>query len=56
MDFNEDNISCLISSKDAGLNEENIGGDSSGTENGFKLINGRFKRRVLIFSLRKELN
>ena len=25
VDFGEDNISCLISSKDAGLNNENIG-------------------------------
>ena len=46
VDFGEDNISCLISSNDAGLNDENIGGDLSGTENGFILINGRFKRRV----------
>ena len=53
MDFGEDNIICLISSKDAGLNDENIGGDLSGTENGFILINGRFKRRVLILSLKK---
>ena len=43
VDFAEDNISCLISSKDAGLNDENIGGHLSGTENGFILINGRFK-------------
>ena len=56
MHFGEDNISCLISSKDAGLNDENIGGDLSGTKNGFLLINGRFKRRVLILSLKKELN
>ena len=56
MDFSEDNISGLISSKDAGLNDENIGGDLSGTENRFILINGRFKRRVLILSLEKELN
>ena len=56
VDFNEDNISCLISSKDACLNDENIGGDLSGTENRFILINGRFKRKVLILSLKKELN
>ena len=56
MDFGRDNISCLISSKDAGLNDENNGGALSGTENGFILINGRFKRRVLILSLKKELN
>ena len=35
MDFGEDNISSLIPSNDAGLNDENIGGDLSGTENGF---------------------
>ena len=43
VDFGEDNISCLISSKDAGINDENIVGDLSGTENGFILINGIFK-------------
>ena len=32
VDFGEDNISCLISSKDAGLNVENVGGNLSGTE------------------------
>ena len=71
MDFDEDDISCLISSKDASLNDANIGGvlasvvdlyilnigsNLSGAENGFILINGRFKRRVLIFSQKKELN
>ena len=56
VDFSEDNISCLISSKDAGLNDENIGGNLSGTENRFILLDGRFKRRVLILSLKKELN
>ena len=55
VDFGGDNISCLISSKDTGLNDENIVGDLSGIENGFILINGRFKRRVLILSLKKEL-
>ena len=48
VNFDEDNINCSISSKDSGLNEENIGGDLLGTENEFILINGRFKRRVLI--------
>ena len=48
VEFGEDNNSCLISSKDAALNGENISGDLSGTENGFLLINGRFKWRVLI--------
>ena len=56
MDFGEDNISCLSLSKDAGLNDENIGGDLSVSENGCILMNGRFKRRVLILSLKKELN
>ena len=32
VDFGEDNISSLISSKDAGLNDENVGGDLSRTE------------------------
>ena len=56
VDFGEDIISCLILSKDAGLNDENIGGDLLGTKNGFILINERLKRRVLILSLKKELN
>ena len=57
VDFGEDNISCLIdSSKDAGLNDENIGWDLSGIESGFMIINGRLKRRVLILSLKKERN
>ena len=56
MHFDEDNVSRLISSKDTGLSDENIGCDLSGTENGFILINERFKRRVLILSLKKELN
>ena len=56
VDFGEDNISCLISSKDAGLNDENIGGNLSGTELEFTLINGRFIRRVLILSLKNKLN
>ena len=53
VDFGEGNISCLISSKDAGLNDENICGDLSGIKNGF---NARCKRKVLILSLKKELN
>ena len=48
MDFGEDNISYLISSKDADFNDRNIGDDLSGTENEFILINGSFTRRVLI--------
>ena len=56
MDFGEDNINCIISLKDAGLNDENNDSDLSSTENGFILINGRFKWRVLILSLKKELN
>ena len=32
VDFGEDNISCLISSKDACLNNENVGGNFSSTE------------------------
>ena len=56
VDFGEDNISCLISSKDDSLKDENIGGVLSGTENGFILNNRRLKWRVLILSLKKELN
>ena len=37
------------------LDDKNIGGDFSGTENGFALTNCRFKRRVLILSPKKEL-
>ena len=32
VDFREDNISCLISSKNVSLNDENVGGDLSSTE------------------------
>ena len=32
VNFGEDNISCLNSSKNAGLNDENNGGNLSGTE------------------------
>ena len=56
VDLFTNNISRLISLKDAGLNDENIGGELLGTENGFILINERFKWRVLILSLKKELN
>ena len=56
VDFDEDNISCLISSKDAGLNDENVSGNLFGTEKGFTLINGRFNQIVLILSLKNELN
>ena len=49
VDF-EDKINCLISSTDTSLNDENIGGDLSGRDNGFKSINGSFKRSVLILS------
>ena len=50
VDFGEDKINCLISSTDTSLNDENIGGDLSGRDNGFKSINGSFERRVLILS------
>ena len=56
VDFREHNISCLISSKDAGLNDENVGGNLSGSEKGFTLINRRFNRRVLMLSMKNELN
>ena len=32
VDLGEDYICCLISSKDAGLNDENVGGNLLGTE------------------------
>ena len=32
INFGRDNISCLILSKDAGLNDDIVGGDLSGTE------------------------
>ena len=48
VDFGEDKINCLISSIDTSLNDENINGDLSGRDNGFKSINGSFERRVLI--------
>ena len=47
VDFGEDKINCLISSADTCLNDENKGGDLSGKDNGFKLINGSFERRVI---------
>ena len=51
VDFGVDKINCLISSIDTSLNDENIiGGDLSGRDNGFKSINGSFERRVLILS------
>ena len=56
IDFGEDNRSCLISSKDAGSNDKNVGGNLSDTKLEFRLINGRFNRRVLILSLKNELN
>ena len=34
VDFGEDKINCLISSTDTSLNDENIGGDLSGRDNG----------------------
>ena len=53
VDFGENNTSCLISSKDAGLNDENIGGYLLGSENRFISINRRFKWRVFISHLFK---
>ena len=50
VDFDEDEINCLISSADTSLNDENIGDDLSGRDNGFKSISGSFERRVLILS------
>ena len=40
VDFGEDKINCLISSTDISLNDENIDGDLSGRDNGFKSIKG----------------
>ena len=50
VDFGEDKINCLISLTGTSLNDENIGGDLSGKDNGFKSINGSFERKVLILS------
>ena len=50
VNFGEDKINCLILSTDTSLNDENIGGDLSGRDNGFKSINGSFEQRVLILS------
>ena len=50
VDFGEDKINCLISSTDTCLNDENIGGDLSGGDNGFKSINWSFERRIIILS------
>ena len=50
VEFGKDKINCLISSTDTSLNDENIGGDLSGRDNGFKSIDGSFERRVLILS------
>ena len=52
VDFGEDKINHLISSTDTSLNDENEGGDLSGRYNGFKSINGSFKWRILIFSIK----
>ena len=54
--FGEDKISYLISSKDAGSNDENVGGNVGNTEQGFTLINERLKWRVSILSLKNEFN
>ena len=50
VDFGENNINCLISSTDTSLNDEKIGGDLSGRDNGFKSINGSLEWRILILS------
>ena len=50
VDFGEDDTSFLISSKNAGLNDENVGENLSGTEWGFTLINGRFKQSFIFFT------
>ena len=54
VDFGEDKINCLISSTDTGLHDENISGNLSGRDNGFKSIDGSFERRVLILSTKKR--
>ena len=56
VDFGDDKIKCLISSIDAGWNNENVGGGLSGIVNGFKSTKGSFERRALILSTKKELN
>ena len=50
VNFGEDKINCIILSTDTSLNDDNEGGDLLGRDNGFKLINGSFERRVSILS------
>ena len=54
VDFGDYKIKCLISSTDAGWNNENIGGGLSGILNGFKSTDGSFERKVLILSTKKN--
>ena len=56
VDSGEGNVSCLISTKDTRLNNENVDGNLSGVEYGFTLSNDRFNKRVSIFSPKNELN
>ena len=54
IDFGVDKIKHLISSMDAGWNNENVGGGLSGIVNGFKSTKGSFERRTLILSTKKN--
>ena len=54
VDFGDDKIKCVISSTDAGWNNENVGGGLSGILNGFKSTNVSFERRALILLTKKN--
>ena len=56
VDFCDDEIKCLISSIDAGWNNENVGGGLLRIVNGFKSTFGSFEQRALILPTKKELN
>ena len=54
VDFADDKIKCLISSTDAGWNNENVDSGLSGILNRFKSTNESFERRALILSTKNN--
>ena len=54
VDFGDDKIKCLISSTDAGWNNENEGCGLSGILNGFKSTKESFERSAFILSTKKN--
>ena len=56
VDFGDDKIKSLISSIDAGWNNENVDDGLSGIVNGLNSIKGSFERSALILSTKKELD